>query len=141
LYLLYFSVFLYLKKGHIITGDNMDTKKLNNSLKILNEILKNYTPDKSIVFFDKPSQYFYLEKVCNGNNNAKAILDDIYSVIPLLLTDKSYDYFFDNIYELDIDKFEMISKAEFFDFALKNIDNWDYITRLCNDINKYLDKR
>lgn len=117
----------------------MDNNILQNDLDDLKACLLNYIHDKKISFLDKQSLYFYLDNIKSGNRSVKDILDSMFGAIPLLLTNYSYDSFFNNIDELDIDRFENIAKAEFFEFALKNIDRWDYIARLCTDINKYLD--
>ena len=118
----------------------MDNIVLENDLHDLKACLFNYKPDKNVFFLNKQSFYFYLDNIKAGNRSAKDILDSMYGAIPLLLTGYSYDVFFNNIDELDIEEFESISKAEFFEFALKNKDRWDYIARLCTDINKYLEK-
>ncbi len=117
----------------------MDNNILQNDLNDLKACLLSYKHDNKLVFFNKQSLYIYLDNIKTGNRSVKEVLDSMYGAIPLLLTKHSYDTFFNNIDKLDIEDFESISKAEFFEFALNNINNWDYITRLCTDINKYLD--
>ena len=117
----------------------MDNIVLENDLNDLKTCLLKYKPDKNIHFLNKQSLYYYLDYIKTGNRSVKDILDSMYSSIPLMLTRYSYDMFLNNIDDLDIEEFENISKAEFFEFALKNIGRWEYIARLCTDINKCLD--
>ncbi len=120
-------------------GDNMDEQILKDDLEDLRQCLLNYKPEREIAFIDKTSYYLYLDNIKHNGKSVKNILDNIYTAIPLLLTDNAYTCFKQSMEDLDIDKFENVSKADFFDFAYKNINNWQYITRLCLSINKYLD--
>ncbi len=117
----------------------MDEKTLIQNLNNLKYCILNFTPDKKIIFFDKNSYYNYLKNVRHGSLNVKEILDKIYRSIPLLLTDEAYETFLSSLSDPYDDSFEVISKTDFFDYAVSHINNWDYIVWLCLGINKYLE--
>lgn len=116
----------------------MDENVLLNNLSDLKECISNYSSNSKIFFFDKNSYFVYLGKITHNGKSVKTILNNIYGSIPLLLSDEAYEYFKESITDFEVEKFEIISKTDFFDFALKHKNNWEYIEKLCVSINKYL---
>lgn len=116
----------------------MDEKFILNNLSLLKNCIIEFNNITNIYFYDKISYYIYLDNIHSGQKSARELLDEIYPCIPLLLTEEAYNYFEKSCDEFKPEVFENFSKADFFEYASKNIENWSYIEKLCLSINIYM---
>lgn len=116
----------------------MDEKALVENLFDLRQCIFKFK-NENVYALNKHSLYSYLKNIKTKEKTAKNILDDIYGTIPMLLSDEAISCLEEGLLSSDIEKFEEISKADFFIFAQNNLYSWHYVVNLCLGINKYLE--
>lgn len=116
----------------------MDEKLLLKELSDLRQCIFEFNSE-NVYALNKQSLYSHLKNIKTKEKTAKNILDDIYGSIPLLLSDNAVECLENTLISFDHEKFEEISKADFFLFAKNHLYDWQYVVSLCLGINKYLE--